>query len=108
MPARLILPTTGMVMLIKRPSRQFPDLCTYERQSKEMQIAMMHHIVSCVRSGDEFNITAISGAQSFKFVKLKSVCFRHNSVDISIKRNTGEVINIPIDLLVSIDLANYG
>lgn len=90
-------------MLIKRPPRPFPDLCTYDRQSNEIQIAMMHYLVTCVRSDSEVHVNAIAGAESYRFVKVTNVSFRHTSVDITIKKEAGNSIHLPIDLLVSIE-----
>ena len=82
-----------------------PPLHTYRNQSSTIQLAINQFLISYVREDYYFNITMLDGAKTYNLVKLISVNFGYAIVDIVFKTITGELINLPIDLLESIEVA---
>lgn len=87
------------------PKHPLPPLHTYRNQSSNMQLAMNQFLISHVREDGYFNVTVIGGAKVFNLVRLKSINFRYSTVDVVFKTITGELIDLPIDLLESIEFA---
>lgn len=87
------------------PKRPIPPLHTYRNQSSNMQLAMNQFLISHVREDGYFNVIVIGGAKVFNLVKLKSINFGYATVDVVFETITGESIDLPIDLLESIEFA---
>lgn len=87
------------------PKPPMPALHTYRNQCSNMQLAMNQFLISYVREDGYFNVTVIGGAKVFNLVKLKSINFGYSTVDVLFETITGESIDLPIDLLESIEFA---
>lgn len=70
-----------------------------------MQLAINQFLISYVREGGYFNITMVGGAKIYNLVKLTSINFGYATVDVVFETITGESIDLPIDLLESIEFA---
>ncbi|TCB71770.1 hypothetical protein E0H88_04050 [Acinetobacter sp. ANC 4216] len=68
-------------------------------------MAINQFLISYVREDYYFNIAMLDGAKAYNLVKLVSINFGYATVDIIFKTITGELINLPIDLLISIEVA---
>lgn len=90
-------------MSISKPP--IPPLHTYRNQGSTMQLAINQFLISYVREDSYFNITMIGGTKIYNLVKLTTVNFGYATVDIVFKTITGELIDLPIDLLESIEFA---
>ena len=64
---------------------------------------MIHYLVTCIQSNSEVHVNTINDVEFYRFVKVTNVSFRHTSVEITIKKGSGELIHFPIALLVSIE-----
>lgn len=87
------------------PKLPIPPLHTYRNQGSTMQMAINQFLISYVREDGYFNITMIDATRTYNLVKLKSVNFGYATVDVVFKTITGEIIDLPIDLLESIEFA---
>lgn len=87
------------------PKLPIPPLHTYRNHGSTMQLAINQFLISHVREDGYFNITMIGGAKVYNLVKLTSINFGYATVDVVFKTITGELIDLPIDLLESIEFA---
>jgi hypothetical protein len=87
------------------PKLPIPPLHTYRNQGSTMQMAINQFLISYVREDGYFNITMIGTTRTYNLVKLKNVNFGYATVDVVFKTITGEIIDLPIDLLESIEFA---
>lgn len=90
-------------MLLQKPPRNFPDLCTYSSQSNDTQLAMLNYLISCVRQNGLFNIKTIEGASAYINSKIKSLNIFHSSLNLVVETPTGNTFNLPLELIVSIE-----
>ena len=86
-----------------RNPRKFPDLCTYSSQSNNTQLAIINYLISCVRDNSQFYINTVNDVESYKFAKIINLNINQSSVDLIIQSLSNELIELPIDLLVSIE-----
>lgn len=87
------------------PKPPIPPLHTYRNQSSTMQLAINQFLISYVREDGYFNITMVGGTRVYSLVKLTSINFGYATVDVVFKTITGELIDLPIDLLESIEFS---
>lgn len=87
------------------PKLPIPPLHTYRNQGSTIQLAINQFLISHIREDGYFNITVIGGAKVYNLVKLTSINFGYATVDVVFKTITGELIELPIDLLESIEFA---
>jgi len=87
------------------PKPPMPALHTYRNQGSNMQMAMNQFLISYVREDGYFNITMVGSAKVYSLVKLTSINFGYATVDVVFKTITGELIDLPIDLLESIEFS---
>lgn len=92
-------------IIMSTPKLPIPPLHTYRNQGSTMQLAINQFLISYVREDGYFNVTVIGGAKVFNLVKLKSINFGYSTVDVLFETITGESIDLPIDLLESIEFA---
>lgn len=84
---------------------QTPELHTYRELSCGAQLAINQFLIWCVREDCYFNIKMIGDAKPHNLVKIKSINFGYSTIDVVFKTITDELIDLPIDLLLSIEIA---
>lgn len=87
------------------PKLPIPPLHTYRNQGSTMQLAINQFLISYVREDGYFNIVMVDKAKVYNLVKLESVNFGYATVDVVFKTITGELIDLPIDLIESIEFS---
>lgn len=70
-----------------------------------MQMAINQFLISYAREDGYFNITMLGEAKVYNLVKLESVNFGYVTVDVVFKTIAGELIDLPIDLIESIEFS---
>ena len=82
-----------------------PELHTYRELSCGEQLAINQFLIWCVREDCYFNIKMIGDAKPYNLVKIKSINFGSSTIDVIFKTISDELIDLPIDLLLSIEIA---
>lgn len=84
---------------------KLPELHTYRALSSNEQLLINQFLVSSVREDYLFNIKLMGESKTYNLVKLKSINFGYATIDVVFKTIADETIDLPIDIISSIELA---
>lgn len=85
---------------------QLPNLHTYKHQSPTERLRIEQYLINCVYANSYYNINIVGGQRHIGLARLIKLTFNVDGPLIEFKMINEEVIELPIDVIISIALPN--
>lgn len=83
---------------------QLPNLNTYKDQSPTERLRIEQYLINCVYANSYYNINIVGGQRHIGLARLTKLTFTVDGPHIEFKMINEEVIELPINVIISIAL----